>query len=236
MQKQYCSLIMTAALAAFSGNIYTKEMPSTAEATAENAAPKLARKKGSLKVITGPMFAGKTTELMRFLECAQRAKKAVFTIKHEGDNRVDVHCINTHNGKVRTASPANNAASIRAQLPNNFQEIDFVGIDEIHFFDPDIATVINDLVDAGVTVIAVGLDINCFREPFKTTQELMAHADKVIKLSAVCTKCGEKARFHELNLNFDNLPVGNEVRLTGERTSEAHCRDCKKWPLSTTTA
>lgn len=182
------------------------------------------------------MFAGKTTQLLRFLKRAERAKKTVFTIKHERDNRVDENCINTHSGKVRTALPANDADSIRPQLPKDFNGIDFVGIDEIHFFDQDIAAVMNDLVDAGVTVIAVGLDINCFRKPFKTTQEIMAHADKVIKLTAICTKCGNKARFHELNFDFDNLPSGNQVVLTGEKTSEAHCRDCKRLPAASAAA
>ncbi|MDQ5890846.1 MAG: thymidine kinase [Candidatus Dependentiae bacterium] len=181
-------------------------------------------KKGSLEVVAGCMFSGKTEELMRLVRRAEYAKQSVITIKHRIDNRVHTACINSHAGRVLVASAADDVASLRAAIPQN---IEVVAIDEVQFFPAEIFTVIEELVDRGVRVIAAGLDTDFRGQPFGVMPQLMTYADHVHKLSAICMQCGKDARWTQRLVNGKPADWNDPLIMVGaEDAYEARCRTC----------
>jgi len=180
--------------------------------------------KGSLEVIAGCMFSGKTEELMRLVRRAEYARKAVITIKHRIDNRVHTACINSHAGRVLVASAAEDVRTLRAAIPEN---IEIVAIDEVQFFPADIIHVIDELVDRGIRVIAAGLDTDFRAQPFGVMPQLMSVADHVTKLSAICMQCGKEARLTQRLVNGNPADWHDPLILVGAQDSyEARCRNC----------
>ena len=183
---------------------------------------------GKLEVICGSMFSGKTEELIRRLRRAEYAKKDVITIKHEIDNRYTYSCIVSHNGEKREAQPISNCEEgVQTLLDMSKGPVDVIGIDEIQFFPKQIVEVVQKLVTDGKRVIVAGLDLDFRAEPFSIVPTLMAMADEVIKLRAICVKCGNEANISQRLINGNPAKYDDPIILVGgEESYEARCRGC----------
>ena len=162
---------------------------------------------GWIEVITGSMFSGKTEELIRRLKRAKFANQKVEIFKPKVDNRYDEDKVISHDANeiLSTAVPA--AANIRLLADN----CSVVGIDEAQFFDDEIVTVCNDLANRGVRVIVAGLDMDFKGNPFGPMPNLMAIAEYVTKVHAICTRTGQLAHHSFRKNNNDNLIMLGET-------------------------
>ncbi|WP_139957076.1 thymidine kinase [Flavicella sediminum] len=160
---------------------------------------------GWIEVISGSMFSGKTEELIRRLKRAQIAKQKVEIFKPEVDNRYDPDLVVSHDANEIRSTPVPSASNIRL-LAN---DVDVVGIDEAQFFDDEIVTVCNDLANRGIRVIVAGLDMDFKGNPFGPMPALMATAEYVTKVHAICTKTGNLAHYsHRKNANEKLVMLG----------------------------
>ena len=162
---------------------------------------------GWIEVICGSMFSGKTEELIRRLKRAQFAKQRVEIFKPAVDTRYDEDEVVSHNDNRIRSTPVPSSANIRL-LANN---VDVVGIDEAQFFDEEIVAVCNDLANRGVRVIVAGLDMDFKGNPFGPMPALMATAEYVTKVHAVCTHTGNLAHYSFRKAQNDNLVLLGEV-------------------------
>lgn len=180
---------------------------------------------GYLEVITGSMFSGKTEELIRRIKRATIARKRVLLFKPSIDNRYNKHAVTSHDGRDLQAIvvPVDQPEVILNHAQR--EEAEVVGIDEAQFFAPSVVDVIQRLVEAGVRVIVSGLDMDFARRPFGAMPELMALADEVTKLKAICVVCGEPATFTQRLINGRPAAATDPVILVGGQESyEARCR------------
>ena len=146
---------------------------------------------GWIEVICGSMFSGKTEELIRRLKRAQFAKQRIEIFKPIVDTRYDDEMVVSHDANEIRSTPVPVASNIRL-LAN---DVDVVGIDEAQFFDDEIVAVCNDLANLGIRVIVAGLDMDFKGNPFGPMPALMATAEYVTKVHAVCTKTGNLANY-----------------------------------------
>jgi thymidine kinase len=146
---------------------------------------------GWIEVISGSMFSGKTEELIRRLRRAKIARQKVEIFKPTVDLRYDAEKVVSHDANEIRSTPVPSAANIRL-LAN---DVDVIGIDEAQFFDDEIVAVCNDLANQGVRVIVAGLDMDFKGNPFGPMPALMATAEYVTKVHAVCTKTGNLAHY-----------------------------------------
>ena len=146
---------------------------------------------GWIEVICGSMFSGKTEELIRRLKRAQFAKQKVEIFKPAVDTRYHDEMVVSHDSNQIRSTPVPVAASIRILA----QGCDVVGIDEAQFFDDEIISVCNDLANSGIRVIVAGLDMDFKGNPFGPMPGLMATAEYVTKVHAVCTRTGNLANY-----------------------------------------
>lgn len=187
--------------------------------------------KGCLEVICGSMFSGKTEELMRRLRRAEYAKQRVLTIKHHIDMRYNraPTCIVSHEGKERFAFIINDTAASVEKILELASNVDIVGIDEIHFFGQHIVPVIEALVEQGKRVVVAGLDLDFRGEPFGVLPHVMAIADEVQKLKAICVVCGDEAHHTQRLVNGQPAAYNDPIVLVGASDLyEARCRQCFK--------
>jgi len=176
------------------------------------------RHSGWIEVISGPMFSGKTEELIRRLRLATIAKQRVQIFKHAVDKRYDETFIVSHTDQRFNATPVSNSAEILEKVADNTR---VVGIDEAQFFDNGIVGVACKLADRGLRVIVAGLDQDYRGRPFGPMPELLAAAESVLKLKAVCMVCGgQAAKTQRITREDEQVLVGS-----GERY-EARCRAC----------
>lgn len=153
---------------------------------------------GELTVICGPMFSGKTEELIRRIRRAKYGKKEITIFKHSIDTRYEKKCIVSHAGDKLEA--------IMIHDPNNFfqfisHKTDLVAIDEIQFFSKDIIEIIMKMRNQGIDVIVAGLDLDFRGVPFGVMPYLLALADEVLKLKAICFKTGKNAQYSQRLIN-----------------------------------
>jgi len=146
---------------------------------------------GWIEVICGSMFSGKTEELIRRLKRAQFAKQRIEIFKPIVDTRYDDEMVVSHDANEIRSTPVHVASNIRL-LAN---DVDVIGIDEAQFFDDEIVAVCNDLANRGIRVIVAGLDMDFKGNPFGPMPALMATAEYVTKVHAVCTKTGNLANY-----------------------------------------
>ena len=146
---------------------------------------------GWIEVICGSMFSGKTEELIRRLKRAQFAKQRIEIFKPIVDTRYDDEMVVSHDANEIRSTPVPVASNIRL-LAN---DVDVIGIDEAQFFDDEIVAVCNDLANRGIRVIVAGLDMDFKGNPFGPIPALMATAEYVTKVHAVCTKTGNLANY-----------------------------------------
>jgi thymidine kinase len=174
-------------------------------------------KRGWIEVVCGSMFSGKTEELIRRLKRAKFAKQKVEIFKPQIDVRYDETKVVSHQGNEIQSTPVTNSSNILI-LAN---EVDVVGIDEAQFFDMGLVSVCNQLADMGTRVIVAGLDMDYTGKPFGPMPQLMACAEYVTKVHAICMRCGNLA--HVSHRKIEN----SSLVLLGETDSyEPLCRDC----------
>lgn len=183
---------------------------------------------GSIEVVCGSMFSGKTEELIRRLVRATIAKQKVQVFKPAIDVRYAEDEVTSHAGANYSAIPVEKAADIREKIEN---ETTVVAIDEAQFFDPEIVDVAKDLADRGVRVIVAGLDMDFRGEPFGPMPTLMAKAEKVDKLHAICMKCGNEASRTQRLVNGKPARYDDPVVIVGaSEMYEARCREHHEVP------
>lgn len=180
--------------------------------------------RGSLTVICGSMFSGKTEELIRLIRRAMHARKNVQVFKSAMDTRCDTTLIRTHDGTCFNAVTIADTRQMEALL---LPDVQVVGIEEVQFLDDRVVGLCQRLADQGIDVIAAGLDQDFRGLPFGFMPTLMALADNVMKLHAICKVCGEEAsRTQRL---VDGRPAGwNEptIMIGADERYEARCRHC----------
>ncbi len=172
---------------------------------------------GSIEVICGSMFSGKTEELIRRVKRARIAKVEVEIFSPAADIRYDKQAVVSHNANSIPSKSVTKAAEI-LQLADHIQVI---GVDEAQFFDDELPQVAQMLANKGVRVIIAGLDMDFKGRPFGTMPQLMAMADAVTKLHAVCMKCGGQAMY-----SYRLVPNESQILLGEKETYEARCREC----------
>jgi thymidine kinase len=176
-----------------------------------------AQRRGWIEVICGSMFSGKTEELIRRLNRARIARQRVEIFKPAIDTRYDETNVVSHNENSIQSTPVQASSQILIYANN----VDVVGIDEAQFFDMELVAVCNKLAAGGVRVIVAGLDMDFAGKPFGPIPDLMATAEYVTKVHAICMHCGNLAHFSHRK-NADERLV-----LLGETDSyEPLCRDC----------
>lgn len=178
--------------------------------------------KGWVEVICGSMFSGKSEELIRRIRRASYANMSIRVFKPVIDNRYDEDSVVSHNGTKITARPIKAAEDIFDFVD---EETDVVGIDEVQFFDEVITDVVDELAAKGKLVIAAGLDTDFRGEPFGPMPELMARADHVTKLNAICPICGSPATRTQRLIDGKPASYDDPVILVGAAESyEPRCR------------
>ena len=178
---------------------------------------------GWLEVICGPMFSGKSEEMIRRLRRAEIAGQRVVIFKPRIDDRFDADDVVSHAGIRMRGVPVGSVAELLARSADH----DVVGIDEVQFFDPAVVGATLALADAGVRVVAAGLDRDFRRLPFGPMPELLAHAEFVDKLQAVCHRCGGPATTTQRLVDGRPAPYGGDTIVVGAAEQyEARCRDC----------
>ncbi len=185
------------------------------------------RNRGYLEVIAGPMYCGKTEELIRQVKRATIAKKRVQVFKHAIDTRYGKdRKIFSHAGISFESELVRSAKQILARVR---PDTEVVAIDEAQWFGKELVSAVMKLVDAGKHVIVSGLAMTYDRQPFVPVPALLALADKATKLSAICTLCGEEALFHKRITNSTARinPLEADPELVGRTDAyEARCRNC----------
>ncbi len=177
----------------------------------------LHKRKGCIEVICGSMFSGKTEELIRRMKRAQYAKQKVEIFKPEIDTRYDAIKVVSHEGNSIHSTPVPASSHILLLA----SEVDVVGIDEAQFFDAGLADVCTQLANNGVRVIVAGLDMDYMGKPFGPMPALLAVAEHVTKVHAICMRCGNIAN------HSHRITAEEHLVVLGETTNyEPLCRDC----------
>lgn len=175
------------------------------------------KQRGWIEVIVGSMFSGKTEELIRRLKRAEFAKLNVEIFKPKIDTRYSEDEVVSHNETSIRSTPVDSSANILI-FANN---VDVVGIDEAQFFDAGLVEVCNKLANRGIRVIVAGLDMDFLGKPFGPIPGLLASAEYVTKVHAICMKCGDLAHYsHRL------VEVEKQVLLGEKNEYEPLCRTC----------
>ncbi len=179
---------------------------------------------GRLEIICGSMFSGKTEELIRRLRRAKIAKQQVQVFKPAIDDRYHESQVTSHNGMGIDARPVQSSADIQALL---HPDTTVVAIDEVQFFDNGIIDICETLAGEGKRVICAGLDTDFRGEPFGPIPELMARAEYVRKLHAICIVCAEEASRTQRLINGKPAAYDDPIVMVGaNEVYEARCRQC----------
>lgn len=182
------------------------------------------KKLGSLTVVCGSMYAGKSEELIRRARRALYAKKKVQVFKPAIDTRYDESMVVTHEGVKHDAVAVKSVAELKRKLG---PDTEVICIEEVQFFDDSIADWLVSLADKGYEVICAGLDQDFRRAPFGSMPRLLAVADEVVKLRAICVKCGRPASHTYRSINGKPARRDDPVILIGAtEVYEARCRAC----------
>ena len=183
---------------------------------------------GWIEVVCGSMFSGKTEEMIRRVRRARIARQQVQVFKPALDDRYHAEQVSSHNGLSWEAAPVSNATEIPDRLA---PDTTVVAVDEAQFFDWELSRVCKDLARQGLRIILAGLDMDFRGEPFGPMPLLMAEAEEVTKLQAICVVCGAPAsRTQRL---IDGLPAAYDdpiILVGGSESYEARCRQCHEVP------
>jgi thymidine kinase len=184
---------------------------------------------GWIEVISGVMFSGKSEELLRRVRRALIARKQVQVFKsHLDDRYAGVFRISSHDGAQLEAAPVNLSVQVAERVKSDTQ---VVAVDEAQFLDEGIVRVANDLADRGVRVIVAGTDMDFRGEPFGPIPQLLAIAEVVDKLHAICVRCGDLATRNQRLIGGRPAPAeGPTIQVGGAESYEARCRRCHEVP------
>lgn len=174
-------------------------------------------RRGWIEVVCGSMFSGKTEELIRRLKRAKIANLRVEIFKPKIDTRYDETSIVSHDENAILSTPIENSQTILLMA----NDVDVVGIDEAQFFDDQLPEVCEQLATRGIRVIVAGLDMDYLRKPFGQMPHLLAKADFITKLHAICVKCG-----HIANYSYRKTTQDGQVLLGEKDIYEPRCRNC----------
>jgi thymidine kinase len=174
-------------------------------------------KKGWIEVVCGSMFSGKTEELIRRLRRVQFANKRVEIFKPMIDTRYDEINVVSHNDNAIPSTPITNSQNILLLV----EGVDVVGIDEAQFLDEELPFVCEELAKRGIRVIVAGLDMDFEGKPFGPIPQLLAIADYITKVNAVCVQCGDIAHF-----SYRTVDKKGKVLLGEKESYEPRCRNC----------
>jgi thymidine kinase len=175
------------------------------------------KRKGCIEVIAGSMFSGKTEELIRRLKRAKFAKQRVEIFKPQVDTRYSVEEVVSHDANSIHSTPVSSSGNVFLLS----SDVDVVGIDEAQFFDMGLAEVCNKLANQGIRVIVAGLDMDFRGDPFGPMPSLMACAEYVTKVHAICVKCGDLAQYTHRKSESEKLVLLGETDIY-----EPLCRTC----------
>lgn len=179
---------------------------------------------GCIEVIVGPMYSGKSEELIRRVRRANIAKQKVQVFKHSVDDRYSKADVVSHCGNKVEAIPVKDTAELLGKLEKDTK---VVAIDEVQFFENEITHTIEDLAERGMRVICAGLDMDFRGEPFGPIPRLVAVAEKVDKINAICLVCGNPATRTQRLINGKPAKYSDPIVLVGAQDSyEARCRNC----------
>ncbi|QUC00281.1 thymidine kinase [Cellulosimicrobium cellulans] len=190
-----------------------------------------ARPGGRVEVVCGPMFAGKTEELLRRVRRAEVAGRRVEVVGHVLDTRRGTGTVSSHSGLAIPSRTARDAHDLE-RIVRGAGPLDLVAVDEAHFFGPELVDVVQRLADDGLVVVVAGLDVTFDARPFEPLPTLAALAERVDKLTAVCAVCGEDAAFH-VRVVREPEPDGGgagdplapvAAHVGGAESYEARCR------------
>lgn len=180
---------------------------------------------GSIEIIVGPMYAGKSEELIRRINRAKIADLKVLAFKPKIDKRYSDNNITSHNGKQAPSIPVDTTLEIEKMLEK--EAFDVLAIDEIQFFDENILSLCQRVADTGKRVICSGLDMDFRGEPFRVVPKMMAIAEYVTKLTAVCMVCKSPATRTQRLVNGKPAGYNDPIIMVGAKDSyEARCRKC----------
>lgn len=183
---------------------------------------------GWVEIVCGSMFSGKTEELIRRVRRARIAKQQVQVFKPALDKRYHGEHVSSHNGLHWEAVPVGNAREILDRLS---PETTVVAVDEAQFFDWELSDVCTELANRGLRVILAGLDMDFRGEPFGPMPLLMAEAEEVTKLQAICVTCGAPASRTQRLIDGQPAAYDDPIILVGGSESyEARCRSCHEVP------
>ena len=183
---------------------------------------------GRIEVICGSMFSGKSEELLRRIHRAQIARQKVQVFKPSLDDRYGLDSVNSHDGRQVEAIAVQNAVDILAHLQ---EDTTVIAIDEAQFFDMSLVDVCRQLAERNLRVIVAGLDLDFRGEPFGPMPTLMAQAELIDKLHAICVRCGCEASRSQRLINGQPANYHDPVILIGATESyEARCRYCHEIP------
>jgi thymidine kinase len=177
----------------------------------------LARVRGSIEVVCGAMFSGKTEELLRRLRRAKIAGLRVEIFKPTIDVRYDESAVVSHDRNTIASTPIDNSSNLLLLA----SDVDVIGIDEAQFFDERLPDVVEQLADQGIRVIIAGLDMDFKRQPFGPMAHLCAIADSVDKIHAICVGCGSWA-----NYSYRLVSGDQQVMLGEAKEYQPLCRTC----------
>lgn len=184
----------------------------------------VSRDYGWIEVIVGPMYSGKSEELIRRIKRAKIARQNVMVFKPVIDNRYSKTCVVSHDGDKEEAICIQKAMQI---LDHVAEETEVVAIDEFQFFDNDIVMVCKKLADKNKRVICAGLDMDFRGEPFGPVPEILAVAERVDKISAICVVCGSEGTRTQRLINGKPAKYSDPIVLVGAHEAyEARCRKC----------
>ena len=189
------------------------------------------RRDGWIEVITGSMFAGKTEELIRRIVRMQLAKKDVITFKPKIDNRYSMQDVVSHTNKKTQAIPIDKASEVMDYIQKLNRLPYAICFDEAQFFDKDLIPILEFLANSGVRVVVAGLDLDFRGEPFGIMGEVLARAEYVTKLHAICQVCGDLAT--RTQRIIDGKPAHYNdptILVSAKEKYEARCRCCHEVP------
>ena len=189
-------------------------------------------REGWIEVITGVMFSGKSEELLRRVRRATIAKKDVQVFKSHLDDRYEgLQRVSSHDGSTIEAVPISESREIAEHVRPG---TDVVAIDEAQFLDDGVVRVANALADQGRRIIVAGTDMDFRGEPFGPIPDLLAVAEKIDKLHAICVLCGELATRNQRLIGGEPAPAeGPTIQVGGSESYEARCRECHEVPRRT---
>ncbi|MBI4546233.1 MAG: thymidine kinase [Gemmatimonadetes bacterium] len=186
---------------------------------------------GWIEVISGVMFSGKSEELIRRIRRATLARKKVQVFKSHLDDRYGVQSVSSHDGGKLHAELIGSSAEIMERLR---PDVEVLAVDEVQFLDDGIVQVANALADRGVRVILAGTDMDFRGDPFGPMAALLAVAEQVDKLHAICVRCGGPATRNQRLLDGRPAPAeGPTIQVGGLESYEARCRNCHEVPSAT---